>query len=221
MITTMVIDNAPLLRCAMQRAIEAHPKISVDAEGQLDASVIPAIRQHRPVIAVIHLDAGLSQSLHLIDRLRAVEPQMALLGVTEQVAHPVLTRLLEIGMKGLLSKNATEAQLHTMLIRLAKGEHAISPDIAQHLAIAALPRHASSPFENLTARELEVGLSLIDGERMPAIARRLNVSPKTVATYKYRIYDKLDVDTEVALLKLAIRNGLVELDQPVSQTQLF
>jgi two-component system invasion response regulator UvrY len=56
---------------------------------------------------------------------------------------------------------------------------------------------------------------------MPIIARELKVSPKTVATYKYRIYEKLDVDTEVALLKLAIRSGLVDLNQIDSQPGLF
>lgn len=221
MITTMVIDEAPLLRAALQRAIEAHPHFKVVAQGKIDVSAIASVRQHKPVIVVIHLDVGLSQSLQLVDRLKKSHPEISVLGVMGQVDHPILRRLLEVGVRGLLSKKASEDQLHSMLIQLARGERAISPDIAQHLAMSTLPSQVASPFETLTTRELEVGLSLIEGERMPAIARRLNVSPKTVATYKYRIYDKLNLDTEVELLKLAVRHGLVDLDPPVTQSRLF
>lgn len=221
MITTMVIDEAPLLRAALQHAIEAHAQFKVVAQGQIDVSALASVRQHKPVIVVMHLDSGLSQSLQLVDRLRKSHPDISVLGLMGQVDHPILRRLLEVGVRGLLSKKASEDQLHSMLIQLARGERAISPDIAQHLAMSTLPSQASSPFETLTNRELEVGLSLIEGERMPAIARRLNVSPKTVATYKYRIYDKLNLDTEVALLKMAMRHGLVDLDPPVTQSKLF
>ncbi len=221
MITTMVIDEAPLLRAALQHAIEAHPQFAVVAQGTIDVSALASVRQHKPVIVVMHLDAGLSQSLQLVDRLRKSHPDISVLGVMGQVDHPILRRLLEVGVRGLLSKKASEDQLHSMLIQLARGERVISPDIAQHLAMSTLPSEVSSPFETLTTRELEVGLSLIEGERMPAIARRLNVSPKTVATYKYRIYEKLNLDTEVALLKMAMRHGLVDLDPPVTQSKLF
>ncbi len=221
MIRTMVIESEGLLRCALHNTIEAHPKLSVVAGAGFDASALAAVRDHQPMIVLMHLDTGLSQSLYLVDRLRRGHPQMALLGLTSQVNHPILSRLLEMGVQGLLSKAASQSQLHTMLIRLAQGEHVIGPDIAQHLAMASLPSQSGSPFQTLTARELEVGLSLIEGERMPAIAKRLNVSPKTVATYKYRIYEKLNLDTEVALLKLALLHGLIEIDPPVSQASLF
>ena len=79
------------------------------------------------------------------------------------------------------------------------------------MALASLPGSAAaSPFEHLSARELEVALKLAAGETMQHIAGRLHLSPKTVATYKYRVFEKLGVENEVALAHLAGQHGLLE-----------
>ena len=72
-----------------------------------------------------------------------------------------------------------------------------------------LPR---SPFDELTPRELEIAKALTSGERMSAIVLRLGISPKTAATHKYRIYDKLGVNSEAALKAQAASFGLVQAD---------
>ena len=67
-----------------------------------------------------------------------------------------------------------------------------------------------SPFDKLSPRELEIALMLTQGRRMEDIAKRLSLSPKTVATHKYRLYEKLGVTDPVALSRLASQHGLVE-----------
>ena len=67
-----------------------------------------------------------------------------------------------------------------------------------------------SPFEDLSAREIEVMLKLTDGRRIPDIASMMCLSPKTVSTYKYRILGKLGARSEVELVRMAMRYGLLE-----------
>ena len=73
---------------------------------------------------------------------------------------------------------------------------------------ARYSRSARSPFEELTPRELEIAKALVAGERMSAIGLRLGITPKTAATHKYRIYDKIGVSSESALVAEALRFGL-------------
>ncbi|HEU4663242.1 MAG TPA: LuxR C-terminal-related transcriptional regulator, partial [Dokdonella sp.] len=93
--------------------------------------------------------------------------------------------------------------------QVADGRRYLSPDIAEVLALGALDG-GESPFEALSARELDVAMMLARGQDMQLIADRLKLSAKTVATYKYRLFDKLGVDNPVALAHLAHTHGLLD-----------
>ena len=68
-----------------------------------------------------------------------------------------------------------------------------------------------SPFDSLSRRELEITLMLVNCEKVAAISRLLNISTKTVNTYRYRIFEKLNINSDVELAWLALRHGVVEL----------
>ncbi len=221
MLKVTVIEQSQLIRLALVNLIGNHPKLTVVGQGACEASTLQRLRKAPPAVAVVNLDDAFSLGLRMIERIQKGFPDIAVLGLTKRIDHPAFARLLELGIKGLLSLECRDADLHEAIFKVSRNEHAISAPIAQRLALSMLPSQASSPFEQLTTREIEVALSLVEGKRMPSIARQLSVSPKTVATYKYRIYEKLHIDTEVALLKLAIRHGLIEIEQPESQPNLF
>jgi len=77
------------------------------------------------------------------------------------------------------------------------------------MALNMLPGGNSSPFEELSAREMEVMLMLADGRKIADIAEVLHLSPKTIATYKYRIYEKLNTRNAVDMARMAMRYGIV------------
>jgi two-component system invasion response regulator UvrY len=77
------------------------------------------------------------------------------------------------------------------------------------MALNLLPGGSTSPFEELSAREMEVMLMLADGRKIADIADVLHLSPKTVATYKYRIYEKLNTRSDVDMARMAMRYGVV------------
>jgi two-component system invasion response regulator UvrY len=91
-----------------------------------------------------------------------------------------------------------------------RGERYIGSEIAQKLALSLLPGTPATPFQELTGREMEITMMLIRGKKADDIGSLLKLSPKTVATHKYRIYDKVGVRNEVDLLHLALRYGLFE-----------
>ena len=77
------------------------------------------------------------------------------------------------------------------------------------MALSLLPGGSSSPFDDLSAREMEVMLLLAEGHKVAEIAEMMHLSPKTVATYKYRVYEKLNTRSDVDMTRMAMRWGIV------------
>ena len=92
-----------------------------------------------------------------------------------------------------------------------EGERYISADIARQMALSMLPGKEQSPFHRLSQREMQVMLMVTRGQTVRDISESLCLSPKTVSTYRYRLFDKLGVGNDVELTHLAIRHGILGL----------
>ena len=93
------------------------------------------------------------------------------------------------------------------------GQRYISVDIAQQLALKPFqPQGEASPFDLLSEREMQIALMIADCQKVQSISDKLCLSPKTVNTYRYRIFEKLKIETDVQLVRLAMRHGMVEVD---------
>ena len=100
--------------------------------------------------------------------------------------------------------------MHVRAVReIARGGRYLSHDVANALALDAVGGGSDSPFDALSPREFEVAVAIARGESMQDIAGRLHLSAKTIATHKYRLLEKLDLDSDVALAHLAASHGLL------------
>jgi two-component system invasion response regulator UvrY len=122
----------------------------------------------------------------------------------------LLDRLLDAGASGYLTKDCDSSELILAIRTVSEGECYLGTEAAKQLALTVFPGTPESPFEKLSGREMEILLKLAEGSRVSDIASLLCLSPKTVATYKYRIYEKLGTRNEVGLLRMAMRYGLLE-----------
>ena len=90
------------------------------------------------------------------------------------------------------------------------GDRYIGADVAQKLALKMMPGGETSPFDLLSSREMQVMLMLTQGQRLQDISDKLCLSPKTVSTYRHRLYEKLRVSSDVDLARLAMNYGIIE-----------
>lgn len=90
------------------------------------------------------------------------------------------------------------------------GQRYISPGIAQQIAIKRFTKGDDSPLDSLSERELQIMLMITQGQKVQDISSKLCLSPKTVNSYRYRIFDKLNVESDVELTLLAMRLGMIE-----------
>ncbi|TVS10069.1 MAG: response regulator [Wenzhouxiangella sp.] len=206
----MIVEDHDLVRTGLRNILSDVGEIDLVAEASSGEEAIRLAREVEP--DVVLMDVGLPglSGLETTERILKMQPDIRIIILTAHTEPPLPARLLDIGASGYLTKACDARELIVAVRAVSRGERYIGSEIAQQLALSLLPGNSQSPFQDLTARELEVTMMLTQGMKMSAIGKVINVSPKTVATYKYRIYEKVGVTSEVELLRLALRHGLVK-----------
>ncbi|MDZ7748567.1 MAG: LuxR C-terminal-related transcriptional regulator [Halofilum sp. (in: g-proteobacteria)] len=146
-------------------------------------------------------------------KIRRVHPECRVIILTAHTEGPLPRTLLETGVAGFLTKGCAFSEMDEAITKVRAGERYISHEVAQQLALASLDGDAAeNPFDRLTSRELQVALMLLAGEVNRDISRALQLSPKTVTTYRQRILKKVGVRNLTDLLRLAIQYDLTSPD---------
>ncbi|HEY5612247.1 MAG TPA: LuxR C-terminal-related transcriptional regulator, partial [Lysobacter sp.] len=117
--------------------------------------------------------------------------------------------LLEAGASGYVGKGGDASELLRAIREVARGKRYLSSAIAQNLALSGIDS-GETPFDDLSSREIEVALLLVQGLRQEDIARRLCLSAKTVNTHKSRLFEKLGIGDSIALARLVSQYGLAD-----------
>jgi len=111
---------------------------------------------------------------------------------------------------GYVTKGAKVDEIVRAIHDVMANRRYITPEIAQQIALSQFDGEQGSPFDSLSERELQVLLMLMDGQTVSVISEKLCLSPKTVSTYRARLYSKLGVQNDIELARLALLHGIVE-----------
>ncbi len=211
MIRIVIADDHELVRTGFRMILARESDLDIVGEAASGEEAVALVRRLQPDVVLMDVQLPGISGLEATERIGRGGSGARVIVVTVLDEQPFPRRLIEAGASGYLSKACPAQELIDAVRTVARGGRYIGIAIAQAMALASMPGCAvASPFENLSARELEVALKLAAGESMQHIAGRLHLSPKTVATYKYRVFEKLGVENEVALAHLAGQHGLLE-----------
>ncbi|WP_234003745.1 LuxR C-terminal-related transcriptional regulator, partial [Cronobacter sakazakii] len=142
----------------------------------------------------------------------------ALIMLTVHTENPLPAKVMQAGAAGYLSKGAAPAEVVSAIRSVHAGRRYIASDIAQQMALSQIePDRSESPFASLSERELQIMLMITKGQKVNEISEQLNLSPKTVNSYRYRMFSKLNIHGDVELTHLAIRHGLCNAETLSSQ----
>ena len=209
MIKVLVVDDHQLVRVGTTRLLEDQPGITIIGEAESGEQAIELVRTLGPDVVLMDIQMPGIGGLEATRRCLRIKPELKIIALTMHESEPFPTRLFDAGGVGYLTKQTDPAEMVKAIKRVWAGQRYISSEIAQNLALRPFDESGRSPFEMLSGREMQVTLMVIKGMSAPEMADKLSLSPKTVNSYRYRIFEKLDIKNDVELTKLSITHGLI------------
>ena len=210
MIKVTIVDDHELVSSGIVRILKDEPDLEVVAEASSGEEAIQLVKQYRPDVVLMDVNMPGIGGFEATRKLIQMYPDLKVIVVTIHVDDPFPSRMLQAGAMGYLTKGCGVDEIINAIREVNTGRRYISTDVAQHLALKLMPGGEESPFDSLSPRELQVMLMLTQGTKVQEISDKLCLSPKTVSTYRHRLYDKLGVSSDVALTRLAMRYGMVD-----------
>lgn len=215
MISLFLIDHGSPVGKSVRSSLEALPGCRLIGHKVAVADALDGIRQWRPDVTVVSAGSDLPAALETSRRVRTEEPSARVILIASNPTSKQLIQALETGVHGMITNPADPVVMAAAVRAVCAGVTYLSQEATDILISDYLRRTSRlsrrAKFGQLSVREREVLQRMVSGESTSGIADALNLSPKTVETYRRRAMTKLDVTTIPALVKIAIANGVTSL----------
>jgi DNA-binding NarL/FixJ family response regulator len=216
-IRVVLADDHAIVRAGLKAVLGGARDISVVGEASNGRDAIALAERFHADVVVMDLSMGEMDGIQATKALAAKGPTPRVLILTMHAEEEYLVPLLEAGAAGYLVKSAADRELVDAVRAVARGDLYVRPAAARVLAKGIKKRDEHSDerarFEKLTERERDVLRLIAEGYTAPEIGEKLNISPKTVDTYKQRINEKLGLAHRADYVKFALKLGLLQTDR--------
>ncbi len=210
MTKVMLVDDHDLVRTGIKRLLEDHPNIEIVGEAVSGEQAIQQVTEYDPDVVLMDINMPGIGGLEATRKLLQRKPQLKIIVVTMHDDDLFPQRFLKAGALGYVTKGAKVEEILQAINTVTRNKRYLTPAIAQQIALSQVGEEEASPFESLSEREMQVLLMMMDGQSISAISERLCLSPKTISTYRTRLYAKLGVQNDIELTRLALLHGIVE-----------
>ena len=220
MIRVLVVDDHELVRSGITRMLADNPDIEVIGEASSGEDAIDSVRKDSPDIVLMDIRMPGIGGLEATRRILRIDDAVRVIVVTACADDPYPTRVMQAGASAYITKGADIKEMVRAIRMAHSGQRYISPEIAQKMA---LKQHGGgdardedgelSLFDRLSEREMQIAMMVVDCQKVQDISDKLCLSPKTVNSYRYRIFEKLEISSDVELALMAVRLGLLDADK--------
>ena len=214
LIKVLVVDDHDLVRMGISRMLGDVDDIQVMGEAKSGEDAITFVRESQVDVVLMDVRMPGMGGLEAIRKLISRFPQAKVIAVSALDDDLFPSRLIQAGALGYVTKGADLEEMVRAIRSVMAGETYISSSMATKLALRSVSG-GSSPFEDLSERELQTAVMIVNGNKVSEIAETLSVSPKTVNTYRYRIFEKLGLHSDVELTLLAVKHNVLDPEEAV------
>lgn len=208
-IRVMLVEDHELVRAGLTLLIEAVPEFEVVGEAADGATALKLVLQLRPDVVVVDLGLPVMSGVELATALHSHGRSKSILVLTANDDPGYVKRLMQLGAGGYVHKRSTASELIQALYAVARGERYLAPNLVElfinHADSGPSPAPAST--DTLSDRERDVLRLIAEGLTNKEIAARLDVSIKTVETYKSRAMQKLELRGRAEIVRYAVTAG--------------
>jgi DNA-binding NarL/FixJ family response regulator len=207
-IRILVADDHAVVRRGLRHIFAMSPDVAIASEAANGREVLEQLQTTPVEVLLMDISMPDTDAVELVKRVRSEHPEIAVLVHSMHAETPIASRMLKAGASGYITKDSEPEELVGALRKVAAGGRYIGAQLAEQLAFGdggAKPLH-----ELLSDRESQVFVLLASGKSLKAIARELELSPKTASTYKTRVMQKLNLGSDAELVRYAVAHGLVK-----------
>jgi DNA-binding NarL/FixJ family response regulator len=214
-IRILLADDHAVLRAGLKALLNAEPDMEVVGEASDGLSCIEAATKLQPDVILLDINMPGMNGLQALEKLRGIVPESRVLILTMHEDTTYLRQVLASGGAGYVLKRAADNELLTAIRTVYNGGTFLHPSHAQALLTETPPQPEAgsvpdTALTELSDREREVLQLIALGHSNKEIAEMLFLSVKTVETYKARVMEKLDLKTRAALVRFALKHGLLD-----------
>lgn len=215
MIRVLVVDDHELVRSGITRMLADNPDIDVIGQSSSGEDAVDFVRKDRPDIVLMDIRMPGIGGLEATRRILRIDDTIRVIVVTACADDPYPARVMQSGATAYITKGADIREMVRAIRMAHSGQRYISPDIAQKMALKQLGGDKEeegelSLFDRLSEREMQIAMMVVECQKVQNISDKLCLSPKTVNSYRYRIFEKLEISSDVELALMAVRLGLLD-----------
>ncbi|WP_105901960.1 UvrY/SirA/GacA family response regulator transcription factor [Vibrio gangliei] len=212
MIKVFLVDDHELVRTGIRRIIEDVRGMKVVGEADSGENSVKWCRANHADVILMDMNMPGIGGLEATKKILRFNPDVKIIVLTIHTENPFPTKVMQAGAAGYLTKGAAPDEMVNAIRMVNSGQRYLSPEIAQQMALSQFSAPSENPFKELSERELQIMMMITKGQKVTDISEQLNLSPKTVNSYRYRLFSKLDISGDVELTHLAIRYGMINTE---------
>jgi len=209
-ITIMLVDDHTMIREGYRSLLKKQPRLEVITEAADGAEAYLHFKEYQPNLVIMDLSLPKQGGLETITRIKQRDPTAKILVFSMHLTPLFALQAIKAGALGYVTKSSSPKILIEAIYTVYAGQHILSPDMAQALALEKTG-HEYIALKSLSTREFEIFRMLAESRSKQDISLTLNISPKTVSNCHYLIKNKLNVSSDIELIYLAIRMNVIDL----------
>lgn len=214
MIRVLVADDHPIVREGVKQILSETNDIVVAQEASTGQEAIDLVWKNQYDVVLLDISMPGRDGLETLRELKSISPRTPVLILSIYPEEHYAVRVLRGGASGYVAKASATDDLISAIRRVASGGKYISPVVAERLTYELDKDSSRPPHEMLSDREYQVMRMIAAGKTVKEIAADLCLSIKTVSTYRVRIFEKLRITNNAALVLYAVQNKLIDGGQP-------
>jgi two-component system nitrate/nitrite response regulator NarL len=209
LVSAVVVDDHPFFRDGVSRGLTQSGRIKVVGEAENGREGLELIRRENPDVAVVDYQMPDLDGVEVVHAIMRDGLTTNVLLLSARTDSSVVFRALEEGAKGYLSKDANRTDIVAAVVKVAKGETVVPPELTAGL-VDQIRLRSQPDAPVLSEREMQVLKGFARGLSIPQLAAELYIGASTVKTHTQRLYEKLGVSDRAAAVAEAMRRGLLE-----------
>jgi len=211
---TLLADDHTLVRAGLRKLLELIPEVEVVGEAADGLALLTLAAQLRPKLVLMDISMPGLNGLEATGRLVRADAEVRVIVLSMHQSEEYVRLALRHGAAGYLLKDAAPLELNLAVRAVLRGETYLSPSVSRGVVTDYVQRLRAEerPGDVLTPRQREVLQLVAEGHSTKEIARRLDLSIKTVDTHRTQLMKQLDIHEIAGLVRYAMRNGLISPD---------